>query len=102
MLPDWRYAPSKAFSIKSRSMLPVVEYRTHPKGTHKGLSPINPDKVALECVLSDGHSAWYGVEEAIINAELRMIVYGGFSNPLNELARSWAKVDARNVPNRKN
>lgn len=87
---DWRYAPSKVLNIRY-GWLPVARYVAHPAGTHEA-SPIINSFVALELIDSAGVSHWYGVDEAKINSELRMIARGGFINPVNELARSWKKA----------
>ena len=94
---DWRYAPS---TITTRVLgkfrtLPVASYHVWPPNTSPKESPIKRDMVTLEC-RSDvqGASAWYGVDEAKINSELKMIVRGGFINPRNELSAEhlWLPV----------
>lgn len=92
---DWRYVPSEVTVRKGQYFYgprPVVKYIAHPIGQAPSESPIRRDMVTLQCITDLGVSAWYGVEEAMINAELKMIARGGYINDKNELARSWVKV----------
>lgn len=86
---DWRYVPRTIFSHKAGGERPVVRVIAHPPGKRPPRIPIVPDVTALELVTDTGHSRFFGVEDARINAELRMVARGGFINPRNELARAW-------------
>jgi hypothetical protein len=50
---------------------------------------IQKNMVALELVPAAGRSRWFGVDDAKINSQLKMVACGGFINPRNELAREW-------------
>lgn len=96
---DWRYAPRTVMTIRNGSR-PVVSYTSYPPGAHPPGTPITPTVTALAMLTDRGETGWVGVDEAVINAELRMIVRGGYINPRNELARSWRKVPRKLVPPR--
>lgn len=83
---DWRYAPKRILTI-THGYQPVSQYIVHPPGGRPGC-PIVPTMTALELIPVIGRSQWFGVEEAKINSELRMVARGGFINPRNELART--------------
>src|SRR6267142_5565881 len=71
-----RYAPNEVI-VRVRggfAKRPVLRWVVHAAGTHPN-SPIRNDMMALECV-TDSASAWYGVQNAYINSELRMVVVG--------------------------
>lgn len=91
---DWRYVPSEVTVHEGKVFYvrPVVKYIAHPIGQAPCESPIRRDMVTLQCITDTGHSAWYGVDEAMINSELKMIARGGYVNDKNELSNSWVKV----------
>jgi len=86
---DWRYAPKTVFSLKAGGERPVVRAVVHPPGSHPPGTPLVPHVTALQLITDTGHSRWFGVDDAKINSELRMVARGGFINPVNELAKSW-------------
>lgn len=77
---------------------PVVAYQAYPPGQHPPFTPIVPHMTALRMINDRGESSWWGVDEAKINAQLRMIVRGGCINPRNELTRKWRRVPRKFVP----
>jgi len=87
MAYDWRYTPKTVMTLKG--VRRVVRVISHPPGKHPPEVPIIPNLTALQLITDTGVSHWVGVEDAKINAELRMVVRGGFINPRNELARNW-------------
>ncbi len=81
-----RYAP-KSVLIAGAGEVPVIRYVVHPAGAHPG--PIRQDMIALELVTPRG-SRWYGVEDAYINSQLRMVVVG--TNRRDEIRMKWPIV----------
>ena len=88
---DKRYAPETVMTL-DHGMMPVKRYILHPPG--HDCTAIKRESSCLECV-TDAGSRFYGVDGGEINSELRMVVWGGFVNPRNELARSWKKCSER-------
>lgn len=80
-----RYAPTEVTLSGRRA--PVIRYIVHPPGTHRGV--ITPDMTALELVTDRG-SRWYGVEDAYINSELKMVVVG--TDRRDEVRMAWKVV----------
>jgi len=72
-----RYAPD-AVMVPGHGMQPVIQYHSYPPGEHPRNCPIRQDMTVLELVTPCG-SRFYGCFKAEINAELRMVVIGGFS-----------------------
>jgi hypothetical protein len=83
---DWRYAPTTLLTI-SHGRQPVIRAVVHPAGTHS--SAIRKDMMALELIPAAGRPQWFGVDDARINSQLKMVACGGFINPRNELAKLW-------------
>lgn len=83
----WQYAPTEVFADRRRQL--VIESLYHPAGTHPK-SPIDNAMGALELVTPSGARRWYGVDEAMINSELRMIVRG--HDTRDEVRHRWQVV----------
>lgn len=89
-----RYTPKTILTAKAGfgySNYPVISVIAHPVGAHPAKCPLIEDCVALELISHYG-SRWYGVKEAYINSELRMIVIG-FNARFEEMQK-WEKVPA--------
>lgn len=85
---DWRYVPKTVMTLHHGER-PVVRAVAHPPGAHPPGIPIVAGATALQLITDTGASQWFGVEDARINSELRMVARGGFINPRNVLARRW-------------
>jgi hypothetical protein len=85
-----RYAPKEVMVAHSGrpGTYPVTQYRVFPPGTHPNSGIIN-DMTALELVTVAG-SRWYGVSDAYINSQLRMVVIG--TNRRDEVRMKWKIV----------
>lgn len=84
-----RYAPTRVY-IHGHGEVPVIQAVVHPAGSHKG--PIVSHMKALELRTSHG-SRWYGVEDAYINPQLRMVVVG--TNRRDEVRMKWPVVPTK-------
>lgn len=80
-----RYVPSKVI-CRGVFDLPVLRYVAYPVGTHPQGCPVEATCVALELVTERG-SRWFGVAEARINSELRMVIQG--TNPRDVVRMRW-------------
>lgn len=85
---SWRYAP-KTIMTRRAGRRPVVQGFIWPPNRHPSRSPVVKDMTAVELVADTGESRWFGVKDARINSQLRLVACGGFLNPQNELAREW-------------
>ena len=81
-----RYAPETVMTLKGER--PVLKYIVHPKGKREEC-PISENMAALE-IVTDSGSRWFGVSDAYINAELRMVVVG--TNVRDEIRMKWTPV----------
>lgn len=85
-----RYAPTSVM-VAGGQTRPVLQAIVHPAGTHPK-SPIRDDMKALE-LRTDRGARWYGVEDAYINAQLRMVVVGTPKG--DEVRMKWAVVPVK-------
>jgi len=87
-----RYTPEAVMTEKGmRAVVQTIAYARdgHPEGC-----PLVPDCIAVELVTDIGLRRWYGVQHAIINSELRMVVTG-FDARFEEMA-AWAVATEEN------
>lgn len=78
---------------------PVLQCIAYPPGTHRnqrertvyGWRDITPDQTALECRLL-GRSLWFGVDDAYVNSEGRVVSVGGVQRQTGR--DGWAVVPA--------
>ncbi len=89
---DWRFAPKTVVVHEGRtfSKRPVARAEIHSPGRHAG-SAINPAMTAVQLITDTGKSRWFGVDDARIASNLRIVACGGFINPQNELAKEWKR-----------
>lgn len=85
---SWRYAPKHITTMRS-GRRPVVQGFIWAPGKHPSRSPIMKNMTAVELTADTGESSWFGVRDARINSQLRLVACGGFLNPQNALAREW-------------
>lgn len=83
-MAKYKLIPESLMTLKGYSSVArIVAHQPHSK--EHGC--IRPELVAVECIMVNGCTRWYGFEHAYITSSLRMAVSGW--NPRDEVVSKW-------------